>query len=230
MCLKRKSISIYVSIINFLLDRLKLYSACWLERWIKLFNSQHAYHMSNVKHGLKISEITKHKDCLHVLYTRYVKKDTLSEELSEFLTGEVVLMLLNVTINMKCIVWKRTLYSVRESHKSGNRAWNQPKYMYQVLRDGLFQQKDKQCKRNKKFYHCSCFFNIFPLKRAWPFTRHPRMLCAKFGWNWPSDSCEEDFQILSMYFCYFVIMTSRKRACPFVWTNLNPHPLRLLCS
>ena len=22
---------------------------------------------------------------------------------------------------------------------------------------------------------------------------HPRMFCAKFGWNWPSDSWEEDF-------------------------------------
>ena len=32
---------------------------------------------------------------------------------------------------------------------------------------------------------------------------HPRMLCAKFGWNWPSGSEEEDFLISSMYFLLF---------------------------
>ena len=42
------------------------------------------------------------------------------------------------------------------------------------------------------------FIIIFPWKRAWPFfwtnlyPLHPRMLCAKFGWNWPSGSGEED--------------------------------------
>ena len=48
------------------------------------------------------------------------------------------------------------------------------------------------------------FFNVFllflndlPWKRAGPFIwrnlnlLHPRMLCAKFGWNWPSGSWEE---------------------------------------
>ena len=40
------------------------------------------------------------------------------------------------------------------------------------------------------------FTIIFPLRRAWPFIwtnlnpLHPRMLCAKFGWNWPSGSGE----------------------------------------
>ena len=32
---------------------------------------------------------------------------------------------------------------------------------------------------------------------------HPRMLCAKIGWNWLSGSGEEIFLISSMYFCYF---------------------------
>ena len=32
---------------------------------------------------------------------------------------------------------------------------------------------------------------------------HPRMLCAKFGWKWPSGSIEEDFQKFSMYFLLF---------------------------
>ena len=42
------------------------------------------------------------------------------------------------------------------------------------------------------------FVIISPWKRAEPFIwtnlnpLHPRMLCAKFGWNWPSSSGEED--------------------------------------
>ena len=34
-----------------------------------------------------------------------------------------------------------------------------------------------------------------------------RMLCAKFGWNWPSGSGEEDFLISSMYLRYFIIIS-----------------------
>ena len=43
------------------------------------------------------------------------------------------------------------------------------------------------------------YFVIFPWKRNGPFiwnnlnSLHPRMDCAKFGWNWPSGSGEEDF-------------------------------------
>lgn len=48
------------------------------------------------------------------VYTRNVKKDTLSEELSGILTGEVVSMLLNRN-KMYC---SEALYSVRELHKS----------------------------------------------------------------------------------------------------------------
>ena len=33
----------------------------------------------------------------------------------------------------------------------------------------------------------------------------PRMLCSKFGWNWPSCSGEEDFWIMSMYLRYFLL-------------------------
>ena len=41
------------------------------------------------------------------------------------------------------------------------------------------------------------FLIISPWKRAWPFIwtnlnpHHPRILCAKFGWNWPCCSWEE---------------------------------------
>ena len=80
------------------------------------------------------------------------------------------------------------------------------------------------------------FVIISPWKRAGPFIwtnlnpLHPRMLCAKFSWNWLSDSGEEDFLILSMYFHYFVIISPWKRAGPFIWTNLNPLYPRMLCA
>ena len=60
---------------------------------------------------------------------------------------------------------------------------------------------------------------------------HPKMLCVKFGWNWLSGSGEEDFFFISpMYFCYFIILFPWKRAGPFIWTNLNPLHLRMLCA
>ena len=46
---------------------------------------------------------------------------------------------------------------------------------------------------------------------------HPK-LYAKFGWNRPNGSAE-DFKILSMYFCYFVIISHWKRAWPFIFTQ-----------
>ena len=55
--------------------------------------------------------------------------------------------------------------------------------------------------------------------------RHPKMLCAKFGWNWSSGSGEEDFLISSVYFHYFVIISPWTRVRPFIWTKLNRlHP------
>ena len=40
---------------------------------------------------------------------------------------------------------------------------------------------------------------------------HPRMLCAKIGWNWLSGSGEEDFLISFMYYGYYVIISPWKR-------------------
>ena len=80
------------------------------------------------------------------------------------------------------------------------------------------------------------FVIISPWKRTGPFIwrnlnpLHPRMLCAKFGWNWPSGSWEEDFLISSMYFRYFVLISPWKRARPFIWTNLNLLHPRMLCA
>ena len=51
------------------------------------------------------------------------------------------------------------------------------------------------------FHH---FVIIYPWKRAGSFIwtnlnpLHPRMLCAKFGWNWPSGSGEEDEHVKSL--------------------------------
>ena len=80
------------------------------------------------------------------------------------------------------------------------------------------------------------FVIISPWKRAGPFIwttlnpLHPRMLCAKFGWNWPSGSREEDFLISSMYFRYFEIISSWKTAGSFIWTNLIPLHPRMHCA
>ena len=60
----------------------------------------------------------------------------------------------------------------------------------------------------KIFLISSMYFHYFviisPWKRAGPFVwtnlnpLHPRMLCAKFGWNWPSGSEEEDENVKSL--------------------------------
>ena len=48
---------------------------------------------------------------------------------------------------------------------------------------------------------CYYFSIIIPLGRAWPFiwtNLNPGILCAKFGWNWPSGSGEEDENVKSL--------------------------------
>ena len=59
---------------------------------------------------------------------------------------------------------------------------------------------------------------------------HPRMFCAKFGWNWSSGSGEEDFYIFVNIFYYFIFICPWKRAGPFIWTNLNPLYPRMPCA
>ena len=80
------------------------------------------------------------------------------------------------------------------------------------------------------------FVIISPWERAGTFIRtnlnpfQPRMHYAKFGWNWPSGSGEEDFLISSMYFRFFVIISPWKRVGPFIGRHLNPlHPI-MLCA
>ena len=59
---------------------------------------------------------------------------------------------------------------------------------------------------------------------------HPRMICIKFSWNWRSGSGEEDFLNTSMYYRYFMIISPWNMVGPFIWTNLNPLHLKMLCA
>ena len=62
------------------------------------------------------------------------------------------------------------------------------------------------------------------------FPSHKDTLRQKFGWNWSSGSGEDDFKIsMSMYFCYFIILSPWKKEWPLIWTYLNSLHLRLLC-
>ena len=72
--------------------------------------------------------------------------------------------------------------------------------------------------QNWMFLHCKKLNHLYP----W-------MICAKFAWNWPRGSGEKDFQVLTMYIPYFVIIFPWKRAWPFIWTNLNSLHPRKLC-
>ena len=61
---------------------------------------------------------------------------------------------------------------------------------------------------------------------------HPRMICAKNGWNWLSGSGEEDFLISPIYFRYFIIIyltTFEKEWSPsfektLIFNSLPPPP------
>ena len=58
-----------------------------------------------------------------------------------------------------------------------------------------------------------CYFVVIPpFKKVWSFIcTNLNSLSAKFGWNWLSGSVEEDFQISSMCFCYFLFISLGKR-------------------
>ena len=85
--------------------------------------------------------------------------------------------------------------------------------------------------QKKNFLISSMYFRYFELSplgkgRALHLNKlnplHTRMLCAKFVWNMASGSEEEDFLISSMYFRYFIMMSSWKRAGPFIWKTWIP--------
>ena len=63
---------------------------------------------------------------------------------------------------------------------------------------------------------CQCIFATkFPCKRLWPSIStnlnllHQRMFRTKFGWK-PRSYGEDDFKMLSMYFCYYLPL---EKAC-----------------
>ena len=58
---------------------------------------------------------------------------------------------------------------------------------------------------------------------------HPRMLCAKFGWNWPSGSEKKIFKFRQCIFA-IVIISHWKSLWSFIWWNLNPLHPRMLCA
>ena len=81
------------------------------------------------------------------------------------------------------------------------------------------------------FHH---YFIIFPRKRTGPFLwivvnpLHSKMICAKFGWNWPSRSGEKDF--IKFLPCIFTINFIIISLWPFIWRNLNFLYPRMLCA
>ena len=79
--------------------------------------------------------------------------------------------------------------------------------------------------------------NNSPCRRAWLFILkknlnflYPRMLYARFGWNWPCNTEVENFQIFSIYFNYFAIISPWGRVLAFICTNLNSIYPRMLCT
>ena len=83
--------------------------------------------------------------------------------------------------------------------------------------------------REEDFLILSMYFRylvIFsPWKRVGPFIwtnlnpLHPRMLCAKFGWNWPSGSGEEDENVKSFRQCKQRRCRQQRRTTEKFWSE-----------
>ena len=80
-----------------------------------------------------------------------------------------------------------------------------------------------------------CDNRAYPRKGAWPSLWPylnpfcPRMLCANFYWNWPCGPGEK-FKISSMYFQYFIIISSCERVWPFFWTKFDTLYPKMFCT
>ena len=81
------------------------------------------------------------------------------------------------------------------------------------------------------------YFVIISLwKKAWTFILtnlnllHPRMLCAKFGWNWAQWFWRKIFLNFIYVFSLFRNYLPLERSGPFIWSNLNPLHPRMLCA
>ena len=75
------------------------------------------------------------------------------------------------------------------------------------------------------FYY---FTIISSLRRGWTFIwtnlhpLHPRILCAKFGWNWTSGQEKKIFKSFQFISIFSQLSPLLGRAWLFIWTNLNP--------
>ena len=68
---------------------------------------------------------------------------------------------------------------------------------------------------------------LTPLGKVWINLNslHPRMLCVKFGWNWPGGSGGEYFLILSMHFFLFSNYLSLEKSVALPLNKLeSPSP------
>ena len=81
------------------------------------------------------------------------------------------------------------------------------------------------------------FVIISPWKRAGPFIwtnlypLHPRMLCAKFVWNWPSGSGEEDFfNFVNIFSLFRNYLPLEKGAALHLNKLESPSPKDTLCQ
>ena len=59
----------------------------------------------------------------------------------------------------------------------------------------------------------------------------PKDALYHFIWNWPIGSgVKKSFNFINFFLGYFVIISHWKREGTFLWTNLNPLHLRMLCA
>ena len=83
------------------------------------------------------------------------------------------------------------------------------------------------------FYY---FITIYPCKSVGPFIRtnlnslYPRMIYAKFGWNWPCGSGEEGFFNFVNVFLLFRNYLPLEKGGALHSINLNPLYPRMLCA
>ena len=83
----------------------------------------------------------------------------------------------------------------------------------------------------------SQFCNYLPWKRAGPFIwtnlnpHHSRMLCAKFGWNWPCGSREEYcFNFINVFSLFCNYLPLEKDRALYLNKPESPSPKDALCK
>ena len=156
---------------------------------------------------------------------------------------------LNKTINKTpwaiSLTWIKSLYRKAHLRKATIKLITRKNFIFFRIEWSLFVKtysnlvKIGQMSLNKILKIRQCIFatswlspigNGLALNWAILISFHPRILCAKYDWSWPSCFGENEFLISSKYFCYFVIISPWKLKGPFIWTNLNPLHMRMLCA